>query len=273
MGSRRTAATAGALLGGFAFALAGCGTAAPAPNDTLTATGAPPTSSTSTVPTATAPTSSVPTATAPTTTTSPPPTSTSTRATRPPLAATSATPPPSAPAPKVKAPTAQAPAPKARAQAQAPAGTTLRVFLTGYTWYDNTPAGSAVLSHPVVHASAGGSGTWGDPLSLAVGHSLATGSDVLDLPAGTRVYLPSLARYAVVEDTCGDGPSPQSMACHIRPAGTDLHLDVWLNGSGAGADAAAACAQQVTDIVQAIVSPGPGLPVRSGPVSRAGGCG
>lgn len=32
-------------------------------------------------------------------------------------------------------------------------------YLTAYTWYDNTPAGSAEIANPVVHSKAGGKGT------------------------------------------------------------------------------------------------------------------
>ena len=53
-------------------------------------------------------------------------------------------------------------------------------FITGYTFYSNTPAKSAVVSHPVIHDVAGGVGTWADPTTMAVGHSMAGGRSRLD---------------------------------------------------------------------------------------------
>src|SRR6478735_2193221 len=87
-------------------------------------------------------------------------------------------------------------------------------YITAYTWYDNTPEGSPDISHPVLHRKAGGTGSYADPVTIAVGHSLATGRDVLDFPAGTRIYLPHVRRYFIVEDTCGDGPTPEAGPCH-----------------------------------------------------------
>ena len=52
-------------------------------------------------------------------------------------------------------------------------------YITAYTWFDNTPAGSPTISHPVLHKTAGGSGTYEDPVTIAVGHSLETGTDIL----------------------------------------------------------------------------------------------
>src|SRR5215216_6526313 len=55
-----------------------------------------------------------------------------------------------------------------------------RAYLTGYTWWDNTPAGSAAIAHPVLHATAGGVGTYADPIT--VGYTSAGP----DIPYGTR---------------------------------------------------------------------------------------
>src|SRR5690349_9643893 len=73
------------------------------------------------------------------------------------------------------------------------------VYITAYTWFDNTPQGSPDISHPVLHRAAGGTGTFSDPVTIAVGHSLETGKDVLDVPAGTRMYIPNVRRYFIVE--------------------------------------------------------------------------
>ncbi len=153
-------------------------------------------------------------------------------------------------------------------------------YTTGYTWFDNTPPGSTAISHPVLHSRAGGTGTYADPITLAVGHSLATGSDVLDYPAGTRFYLPHVRRYFIVEDTCGDGPTPQDRACHNLAAaapGAQTWVDLYVGGA-AGDDEAAvrACAGKVTDgdtqLHQMIKDPAPTHPVVPGPLFQNGRC-
>lgn len=87
-------------------------------------------------------------------------------------------------------------------------------YLTGYSVEDNTPPGSRSISNPVVHQQAGGTGTYADPITVAVGHSIVNGKDILDFPAGTRFYFPVLRIYGIAEDTCGDGSTPQNGPCH-----------------------------------------------------------
>ncbi|MGZ4665007.1 MAG: hypothetical protein ACXV5Q_08195 [Frankiaceae bacterium] len=153
-------------------------------------------------------------------------------------------------------------------------------YTTGYTWFDNTPPGSGEISHPVLHAKAGGTGTSANPITAAVGHSMATGRDVLDYPAGTRFYLPHVRRYFIVEDTCGDGRAPQNVACHNlanAPRGATTWIDVYVGGGpGDHAAAAAACAGKITDadkpLHKVIVNPAANYPVVAGPLFQAGRC-
>lgn len=148
-----------------------------------------------------------------------------------------------------------------------PSSQEITAYITGYTYWDNTPPGSADISHPVLHKQASGTGTYADPITMAVGHSLATGQDVLDYPAGTRFYLPYLQRYFIVEDTCGDGGRPENGPCHTGfKAPSTAWVDVWLDGSDITAKAADACARRITDNHQAIRNPSAGLPVASGPI-------
>lgn len=142
----------------------------------------------------------------------------------------------------------------------------MQVFLTGYSWHDNTPAGSEI-SHPVVHRRAGGSGTYADPITVAVGHTRVGRADVLDFAAGTRFYVPSLRRYLVVEDTCGDGSRPQDRPCHdlsTAPSGARAWLDVWLDGRSVSAATATACARQLTGLRPVIMRPRADYPVGPG---------
>jgi mannan endo-1,4-beta-mannosidase len=197
----------------------------------------------------------------------------------PPAGAPSATPTPH-PATPAPVPAAAAAPRAAEAAPPAPRGPGRSAYVTVYTWWDNTPPGSPIISHPILHGRAGGSGTYDDPVTVAVGHDLSTGRDVLDLAAGTRVYLPSLRRYGIVEDTCGDGPTPQYGPCHNTAqarADTGRAVSIWLDvyggGEGASSGQAAACADRLTHVEAGVlVAPPRGLPVDAGPLVRAGGC-
>jgi hypothetical protein len=149
---------------------------------------------------------------------------------------------------------------------------TVIAYLTGYSYWDNTPPGSAGISHPVVHEEAGGTGTYADPVTVAVGHTITGDRDVLDWPAGTRFYVPSLRRYLVVEDTCGDGPRPQDGPCHAAyPSGASTWLDVWVGGADAPRSWSDACMRAITQVTRVLVDPAPGHRVSAGPLT-GGAC-
>jgi hypothetical protein len=141
-----------------------------------------------------------------------------------------------------------------------------RAYVTGYSFWDNTPPGSGDISHPVLHAQAGGTGTYADPITLAVGHSFATGRDVLDYPRGTRFYIPALRRYFIVEDTCGNGARPQNGPCHTGHAGKPW-LDIYV-GKGASFGHADDCMNAITDVHAVIMNPAPHYPVAAGEITR-----
>ena len=141
------------------------------------------------------------------------------------------------------------------------------VFVTAYTWFDNTPPGSTVISHPMLHKAAGGTGTYADPVTIAVGHSRKSGHDVLDIPAGTRVYLPDVRRYFIVEDTCGDGPKPEDGPCHTgaeKYGGATLWIDMWIGGKGESQSFVRNCARKATGVTTAIFNPKDHYQVASG---------
>jgi LysM repeat protein len=167
---------------------------------------------------------------------------------------TPAAPPTAAAAPAPAKSPARAAAPAVPPTAPAPAapretGTVISTaYTTGYGFWDNTPAGSPTISHPIIHKTAGGAGTWADPATIAVGHSLLGGTDRLDYAPGTRLYIPNLQKYFIVEDTCGDGATPQDGPCHTgAPAGTTVWFDVWIGGSTSSQAASDACNSTVTD--------------------------
>lgn len=143
------------------------------------------------------------------------------------------------------------------------------IYLTGYTYWDNTPPGSAEIARPVLRQRAGGTGTWQSPITIAVGHSIVNGRQTLDYPAGTRFYLPRLRKYAIVEDVCGDGPNPQGGPCHTGHNGRPW-LDIWIGGKGVSPQDADACARRITAVQTAIINPPRDLPVQAGEIATAG---
>lgn len=144
--------------------------------------------------------------------------------------------------------------------------TPMQVFLTGYSYWDNTPPGSAQIARPVVHRRAGGTGTYRDPITVAVGHSKNGISSRMDFPTGTRFYFPRLKKYGIVEDLCGDGPRPQNGPCHIGHHGRPW-LDIYVGGRSISPAEADRCMRSITGIQKTIMHPSPDLPVISGEIS------
>lgn len=151
-------------------------------------------------------------------------------------------------------------------------------YLTGYSWYDNTPPGSAAIryarsdGHPTTHDTAGGTGTYADPVTLAAGWSTATGEPVPDWPVGERIYLPGLRKYAIVEDVCGDQTPPQHGPCHDlaeAPNGAETWLDVWVGGEGYPEAAVRRCMERITGLHTAVVRPRRGYPVTEGTIAAS----
>jgi hypothetical protein len=130
-------------------------------------------------------------------------------------------------------------------------GRVVSAYVTGYTWYDNDPPGGAI-ANPVIHRTAGGTGTYADPITLAV----AEGA----FPPGVRMYIPDLQRYFIVEDTCA--------AC----GGRSLWIDMWLDGRAGSVAAAQTCAERLTRQYSVVVNAGPGRIVNAGSLFARKGC-
>ncbi len=141
----------------------------------------------------------------------------------------------------------------------------MNVYLTGYSYWDNTPPGSAAISKPVVHRKAGGKGTYDDPVTIAVGHVIEGGRQTLDYPPGTRFYIEKLKKYAIVEDVCGDGNNPQDGPCHTGYNGLPW-LDLYIGGSKANSRITTSCARQITAVQPIIMHPEDDYPVLAGDV-------
>jgi len=126
----------------------------------------------------------------------------------------------------------------------------IQAELTGYSYQDNTPPGSADICCPQLHQKAGGQGTYEDPITTAVASS--------SFPPGTRFYVPPIKRYVIVEDSgASDGQN---------------HLDIWVGGQGHSKGDSDACMNSFTGSHQIIQNPGPDHPVTAGELTTAGGC-
>lgn len=159
------------------------------------------------------------------------------------------------------------PSPTPTAPAQSGSEITFKAYVTAYTYWDNTPPGSADIALPVLHSKAGGTGTYNDPITLAVGHVISGGKDTPDFPKGTKFYMPYLQRYFIVEDVCGDGGSPQNGPCHTGyPSSAKAWLDIWIDGKSGSNSASQSCANAVTDVHTVIQNPASNYKVMVGPV-------
>jgi hypothetical protein len=143
------------------------------------------------------------------------------------------------------------------------------VFLTGYSYWDNTPPGSAAISKPVIHNRAGGVGTYNNPITIAVGHVIEGRRQTLDFKPGTRFYIERLRKYAIVEDVCGDGHRPQDGPCHTGYQGRPW-LDIYIGGERANASITTQCARSITAFQHVIINPRRDYPVHRGAIVDSG---
>jgi 3D (Asp-Asp-Asp) domain-containing protein len=125
-------------------------------------------------------------------------------------------------------------------------------YVTFYGFDDNddgdpTHLGTAAISDGIVHTSATEDmGTYARPGTLA--------TDTRFLAPGTKVYVPALKRYYVMEDTC--------VECSADWVHNKRHVDLYVAGSG---DELLRCEERLTmESAKIVVSPPAGLPVKPG---------
>jgi hypothetical protein len=133
---------------------------------------------------------------------------------------------------------------------------TLSIRMTGYSYQDNTPANSNEICCGVVHNRAGGTGTYDDPITVAVPGKSGRG---MEFAPGTMFYSGDLRRYLIVEDS--------------GATNTELpHLDVYVDGKGLPKSASDKCMSQITGTRTVVINPGPGYPVTRGALTGPYGC-
>ena len=102
------------------------------------------------------------------------------------------------------------------------AGATMSVYVTFYGWADNSPPGGAIAyprsgGYPTLHETAGGTGTYADPITFA--------TDKAEFPVGTRLYVPFIEKYVIMEDDCVECDSDWTSS-------QKWHVDLWMNSNG-----------------------------------------
>jgi hypothetical protein len=90
----------------------------------------------------------------------------------------------------------------------------------------------------------------------------------MDFPAGTRFYFPSLQKYGIVEDLCGDGSNPQNGPCHSGYNGL-VWLDIYVGGKTTGPAAANSCMYSITGVQNAIMNPSSNYRVQAGEIATS----
>jgi len=140
------------------------------------------------------------------------------------------------------------------------APTKTMLHTTGYSFQDNQGGDNATISCGVIHKTAGGTGSYADPITVAVPGHAGQGTQ---MPCGTEIYMPDYKRYFIVEDT---GATNYADAKHI---------DIYVGGEGVSAAASRRCMDPVTTSDgsprQAIINPLAGLPTEIGPITGADG--
>lgn len=137
-------------------------------------------------------------------------------------------------------------------------------YNTLYASGDNTPAGSTEVDLGGHSGNAGGTGTFNDPVTLAVGGSLINGKEVDDYAYGTKFYIPAFRKYFIATDFCGDGNSPQTEACHKSEEPGKVQIDLYAgNASGSGVNS---CEDKLTGDHLMIENPASNYAVVSGSI-------
>jgi hypothetical protein len=122
--------------------------------------------------------------------------------------------------------------------APAQASTSRTFYVTLYGWPDNSPPGGAI-AYPGLHSTAGGTGTYSDPITYA--------TDSSELAPGTKVYYSYLKRYFIMEDDCAQ--------CDSDWGSGKYHIDLWVGGKGGNSGKVIDCEDALTRSGTVIVDP------------------
>lgn len=138
------------------------------------------------------------------------------------------------------------------------------MYLTGYSYYDNDPPGYDIAyprpDVPGNHLYAGGSGSFSNPLTLAVG--IVNGQP--QFKPGTKLYIVTLRKYVRVEDSCADCGKGYNGAKWV---------DVWVDGHTSSVASSESCMNKITGMHKIITNPANGWAIAPrGPISHDNVC-
>lgn len=142
------------------------------------------------------------------------------------------------------------------------ASTTRSYFVTLYGWPDNSPPGADIAypksdGNPTLHNSAGGVGTFSNPITYA--------TDKSELAIGTKVYYSFLKRYFIMEDDCTE--CDEDWTGHGPDGGPHFnHIDLWVGGKGGNTNDVINCEDALTQQGDVIVNPPSNEPVDTTPL-------
>ena len=147
--------------------------------------------------------------------------------------------------------------------APASASTSRTYYVTLYGWPDNSPPGGAIAyphsdGNPTLHNTAGGTGTFSNPITFA--------TDKSELAVGTKVYYPYLKRYFIMEDDCAECDSDWTGGGSHK-----FHIDLWVGGQGGNTNKVLACEDALTRSSTVVVNPPSTEAVATGPLFNSSG--
>ncbi len=146
----------------------------------------------------------------------------------------------------------------------ASASKTIKMYVTSYGYNDNSPP-SAIIAfpksdgNPTLHNKATeGSGAYSDPITFA--------TDASEFKPGTRVYVPFLEKYFIMEDECTECDSDWSHGKY--------HIDLWMGPQkSSNANALYNCEDYITrNSTSVITSPSTSLTVDTTPLFKNNTC-
>ncbi|MER6305473.1 hypothetical protein [Streptomyces sp. NPDC001657] len=138
----------------------------------------------------------------------------------------------------------------------------INVHVTSYGYNDNDDGngqyGTAQIAYPQIHNEATEDlGTYDHPATFA--------TDPGEFAPGTRIYVPYLQKYFLMEDGCA--------ACSSDWSNGVYHVDLWMGPASTQPEPTLGnCEGSVTQDSGIIVNPDPGLPVDTTPMFSDGQC-
>src|SRR5690348_16005175 len=147
----------------------------------------------------------------------------------------------------------------------ASASTTIKMYVTSYGWNDNSPPSANIAypksdGNPTLHNKAvEGKGTYSDPITFA--------TDKSELAVGSRVYVPFLEKYFIMEDDCVECDGDWSNS-------HKYHIDLWM-GPDASSNTTALnnCEDSITrNSTSVITNPATNLTVDTTPLFKNNKC-